>query len=219
MRATDANGTCVATSQTQVAISFAEEDLNGGIYYWQSVASPALHRAPTGGIFRYDFGKRGQTPRPFLAPDRRRHTMNRCIGCHFLSRDGAKMTYGNDDPDADDEYSDLTSTLIDVATKAAVQLEHAQGGFQAFSPDHSHVPCVEPERRRAPRRPSSRCSTATRGAAGHAGDGVVGQRARDAARLLGRRQPGRIRAAGQLRLPDRTAASTTTTSPAAACSR
>jgi hypothetical protein len=134
VKATDANGTCVATSQTQVAISFAEEDLNGGVYYWQSVAVAMLQGA-TGGIFRYDFGKRGQTPQAFLAPTASGGTMQRCIGCHFLSRDGQNMTYGNDDPDADDEYSDLKSTLIDVATKSAVALN--KPGFQAFTPDHS----------------------------------------------------------------------------------
>ncbi len=135
VRATDANGTCVATSQTQVAISFAEEDLNGGVYYWQSVAIGVASGA-AGGIFRYDFGKRGQTPEAYLAPIAGA-TMNRCIGCHFLSRDGVKMTYGNDDPDADDEYSDLKTTLIDVATKAVVNPMNLKGGFQAFTPDHS----------------------------------------------------------------------------------
>ena len=135
VRATDANGTCVATSQAQVAISFAEEDLNGGIYYWQSVAVSGLQGA-TGGIFRYDFGKRGQTPQPFLAPTAAGGTMQRCVGCHFLSRDGAKMTYGNDDPDADDEYSDPKVNLLDVATKSATALTQA-AGFQAFAPDHS----------------------------------------------------------------------------------
>ena len=135
VRATDASGSCVATSQTQVAISFAEEDLNGGVYYWQSVAIGVASGA-AGGIFRYDFGKRGQTPEAFLAPVPGAK-MNRCIGCHFLSRDGSKMTYGNDDPDADDEYSDLTTTLIDVATKQAVNPGMLKGGFQAFTPDHS----------------------------------------------------------------------------------
>lgn len=135
VRATDANGTCIATSQTQVAISFGEEDLNGGIYYWQSVAI-GLASGAAGGIFRYDFGKRGQTPQAFLAPTAGGGKGTRCIGCHFLSRDGAKMTFGNDDPDADDEYSDLKTSLLDVGTKAAVALA-GNGGFQAFTPDHS----------------------------------------------------------------------------------
>jgi WD40 repeat protein len=134
IKATDASGSCVATSQTQVRISFAQEDLNGGIYYWQSVNVAGLQGA-TGGIFRYDFGKRGQTPQAFLAPTASGGMMQRCVGCHFLSRDGQKMTYGNDDPDADDEYSDLKTSLIDVATKVAVATN--QPGFQAFAPDHS----------------------------------------------------------------------------------
>ena len=133
VRATDASGSCIATSQTQVAISFGQEDLNGGVYYWQSVAIGVAAGA-AGGIFRYDFGKRGQTPVPYLAPIPG-STSNRCIGCHFLSRDGVKMVYGNDDPDADDEYSDLMTTLIDVATKAPTAIN--KPGFQAFTPDHS----------------------------------------------------------------------------------
>src|SRR3954452_2306879 len=47
------------------------------------------------------------------------------------------MTYGNDDPDADDEYSDLNTNLIDIATKNAAQVFQHVGGFQAFTPDHS----------------------------------------------------------------------------------
>lgn len=136
VRATDANGTCIATSQTQVAISFAEEDLNGGVYYWQSV-KVGLTQGATGGIFRYDFGKRGQVPQAYLAPSVGGTTT--CIGCHFLSRDGVKMTFGADDPDADDEYSDLINKLIDVASKTTVQFTNkgTGGGFQAFTPDHS----------------------------------------------------------------------------------
>ncbi|MDB4967828.1 MAG: tolB protein precursor [Myxococcales bacterium] len=136
VRATDASGSCIATSSSQVRISFGQDDLNGGIYYWQSVAVTGLQGA-TGGIFRYDFGKRGQTPQPFLAPTASGGTMQRCIGCHFLSRDGQKMTYGNDDPDADDEYGDLKVNLLDVATKNAIALTTA--GFQAFAPDHSRL--------------------------------------------------------------------------------
>jgi hypothetical protein len=133
VRATNAAGSCIATSTSMVAISFAQDDLNGGIYYWQSVTVAGLNGA-TGGIFRYDFGKRGQTPTAFLAPTAGGGTMQRCIGCHFLSRDGVKMTYGNDDPDADDEYSDLKTNLLNVSDKAVIQLN--QPGFQAFTPDH-----------------------------------------------------------------------------------
>jgi hypothetical protein len=69
VRATDASDSCIATSTSMVAISFASEDLNGGIYYWQSVNVTGLQGA-TGGIFRYDFGVRGQTPKS-LARDPR----------------------------------------------------------------------------------------------------------------------------------------------------
>ena len=68
VRATDANGTCIATSQTQVAISFAR----GGSQRRHLLLAVGRGRrglqGATGGIFRYDFGKRGQTPQAFLAP-------------------------------------------------------------------------------------------------------------------------------------------------------
>jgi len=132
VRGTDDSGACAARSPADHAVSFATEALQGGIYYWQSVA---VVGAPgrTGGIFRYDFGKRGQIPEAFLAPS---GTVQRCIGCHYLSRDGLKMAYGNDDPDSDDEYSDLKASLLDVATKVASAKDMVPPGFQTFSPDH-----------------------------------------------------------------------------------
>ncbi len=123
---------CVSGSNTR-AISFATEDLDAGLYYWQSVVINGV-QGKTGGIYRYDFGKPGQAGAPFLVPNQQNST---CIGCHFLSRDGKKMSFGADDADADDEYGDLKASLLDVQTKAISAGGKVSPGFQTFSHDHA----------------------------------------------------------------------------------
>ena len=73
----------------------------------------------TGGIFRYDFGKRGQTPEPFLAPTASGGMNNAASAATSCRATAQKMTYGNDDADSDDEYGDLNVFALDVATKVA----------------------------------------------------------------------------------------------------
>lgn len=68
-------------------ISYAQEDLGGGIYDWQSVTQGGV-AGKTGGIFRKDFGDASPTSQPFLTPG----TTNKCVGCHYLSHDGLRMT-------------------------------------------------------------------------------------------------------------------------------
>jgi hypothetical protein len=133
VRATDSTQSCVATSSS-TNILFAEQPLNGGIYYWQSVVIGGVQGA-AGGVFTYNFGVPNQAPNPFLTPS---GSSNKCVGCHFLSRDGLKMTYGSDDADADDEYGDLRPQLLDVTTKTVpMMMPMLPPGFQTFSPDHS----------------------------------------------------------------------------------
>jgi hypothetical protein len=133
VRAADATGACIAASAKR-SVFFAQEDINGGIYYWQSLVAN-MAAGKSGGIFRYDFGARNQAPDPFLTPTTAAGT---CIGCHALSRDGQKMTYGYDDGDSDDEYSDLHSRQIDVGTKKVGNQMNAPG-FQALMFDHSAI--------------------------------------------------------------------------------
>src|SRR5207244_3487479 len=75
VRAT-ANGSCVAASASRRML-FAQEDLIGGVYYWQSaVVNNQPGRA--GGIFRYDFGRPDLPPAAFLESGTANN--NRCIG-------------------------------------------------------------------------------------------------------------------------------------------
>jgi hypothetical protein len=129
------DGSC-ATGSNSRSIAFAQEDLRGGIYYWQSIVVGAV-AGKAGGIFRYDFGSRGATSQPYLTP-----ATGRCVGCHFLSRDGVHMTYSDDDADSDDEYGDMQGHLLDVASKAIINTSSPSGkplppGFQTFTHDHT----------------------------------------------------------------------------------
>ncbi len=77
---TDDAGTGVGTSQT-FSIQFAQESVNGGVYYWDVTHTQ---------IMRFDFGGTTDTPEVFLAPGQY-GTDGTCIGCHALSADGTKM--------------------------------------------------------------------------------------------------------------------------------
>jgi hypothetical protein len=131
-----ADGSC-ASASSSVNISFAEEDVAGGIYYWKSTISA------TGGvggqIWRKSFGD--AVPEEQITD--KGAVGGTCFGCHFLSRDGKRMTVNGDDNDSDDEYADVSSALVDLATKtyigpAIVPWSSGQpAGFQTFNPDHT----------------------------------------------------------------------------------
>jgi hypothetical protein len=125
VRAAPSDVSCVSGSNAR-QINFSEQDLMGGIYYWQSTTQNGV-AGKTGGIFRKDFGNPDPTPEPFLTPG----NLNKCVGCHFLSRDGLKMTYGSDDADSDDEYGDLKVVLYDITTRTAAATT-LPAGFQTF---------------------------------------------------------------------------------------
>ncbi len=134
VRATPDDASCVAASDTR-DILFATEDVQGAVYYWQSVTVGG-DPGRAGGIYRFDFGRRDVAPEAFLESSPT--TGNRCYGCHFLSRDGLRITYGSDDPDADDEYSDLRSYLMDISTRT-IAPNTVQPGFRTFSSDHAFL--------------------------------------------------------------------------------
>ncbi len=126
VRAAPTNLSCVAASNSR-KISFASMPINGAIYYWQSVTQNGI-AGTTGGIFRKNFGDPSPTPEPFLTPG----TLNKCVGCHYLSRDGLKMVFGSDDADSDDELGDDHFVLYDVATGSAVMMNLQNKGFAAW---------------------------------------------------------------------------------------
>jgi len=76
----DDSGTGYGIS-TPVHIQFAQEAVNGGVYYWD-----VTHTR----IMRFDFGGTQTAPEIFLAPGDY-GTNGNCIGCHTLSPDGTKI--------------------------------------------------------------------------------------------------------------------------------
>jgi len=130
VRAAPSDLSCVSGSNSR-EINYATEDIAGGIYYWQSIVQGGV-AGKTGGIYRKDFGDASPTSQPFLTPT----TVNKCVGCHFLSRDGLRMTFGSDDADSDDEYGDLHVNLYDVEHLQTLS-QNGPAGFQSFNSDHS----------------------------------------------------------------------------------
>jgi len=124
LRATNGSGG-VGASATQ-ELTFTEEDITGGLYYWN---------AGGGAIMRYDFGIRGARPETFL--DRARTGAGTCVGCHTLSRNGTRISVGLDIPTS-------TFQVYDIATRTRVfslggGFFPSQPNFASFSPDANQL--------------------------------------------------------------------------------
>ena len=104
-------------------ISFGEENVVGGVYYWN--ANPGI-------TMRYEFGKSGQAAEKYL--DKGQAGAGQCVGCHVVSRNGARIAVGLDIP-GPAQYK-----VYDVGTK---NLYYTQGSpfgggganFFSFTPD------------------------------------------------------------------------------------
>jgi hypothetical protein len=131
------DGACASSSAAATHLEFAEDDLRGAIYYWKSTVTAV----GTGGqIWVKSFGDANPEQQVTglggaLAAS--------CNGCHVLSRDGQRMVVYSDDNDSDDEYGDVTGSVIDMTTKMAIGMAYAgrgtgqPPGFSTFSPDHA----------------------------------------------------------------------------------
>lgn len=136
VRATSQAGGGVGTAAAQ-KLSFSSEDMLGGLYYWA---------ASSGGIYRYEFGRRGQKAESFYTPAQAGGVI--CVGCHALSRNGARMAAGLNAP-----TPAPTLRLLDVANRK--KLFDQGGGFgfpgageagsnhEALTPDGSLVITTE----------------------------------------------------------------------------
>jgi hypothetical protein len=134
VRATDTGQACVSTSTAQVDLSFAKDDLVGAIYYWQSATYGGIG-GKTGGIFTHDFGTFDPTPTPFYTSG----GTGTCVGCHTLSLDGARMSLMTDDPDGDDEFGDVNTHILAVATRTVLSSQNLSPGFQTWTHDHAKM--------------------------------------------------------------------------------
>lgn len=120
-------------SSASFKLSFSEDDMKGGLYYWG---------ASRGGIFRYDFGRRSQKAEAYYTPGAQAGLVT-CVGCHALSRNGKRMAVGMNIP------GPAQMRALDVATRGKL-FEVGNGiplaggsDFQAFTPDGSRLITVE----------------------------------------------------------------------------
>jgi len=135
------DGKCASSSVNSVNVSFAEEDLLGDIYYWKSTVTST----GTGGqIWVKSFGD--STPEQQITGPGGWVLAATCNGCHALSRDGLRMVVSSDDADSDDEYGDLSGSLIDMKAKKTLGVTPPLGiigiggqppGFSTISPSHT----------------------------------------------------------------------------------
>jgi hypothetical protein len=122
IRGTRASGGGVGQSVTN-KLSFAQNDMLGGIYYWAASA---------GGVVRYDFGLRAQKPEVFYNGLRAGAL---CVGCHALSRSGKRIAVGMNIP------GPAMLRSLDVGSRGKLfevgSLIPGMGGsdFQSWSPD------------------------------------------------------------------------------------
>jgi len=126
------SGTAAADPATQgtsepVDISFAEQNVEGGIYYWAASSTTASEY----GIFRYDFGKPGQQAEQIYTTAQ---TDGRCVACHALSHDGTRMALNYDGGNGQ-------ADIIDVATQSSIVPAGNEyfANFHAYSPDDTLV--------------------------------------------------------------------------------
>jgi hypothetical protein len=134
VRGVGCDGSNVAAGTTR-QISFARDDLVGTLYYWSSIRVGTGGSSYSGGVFRYDFGVRGQSATPVLTPDSAANPNHLCIGCHDVSRDGRQMVFDFDDNDADDEYHDIFTDAYDIIQqKPAVAI--IKGNTATFPPGY-----------------------------------------------------------------------------------
>lgn len=107
--------TGVSSSQK---VSFGQEDMSGGVYYWNAKA---------GATMRFEFGVSGKSGEVYM--NAASAGASTCVGCHVLSRNGKRISVGLDIP------SPSPYKVFDVATKALIFAQGTTfgGGSNFFS--------------------------------------------------------------------------------------
>ncbi len=106
VRGTDDAGTAVGSSES-LSVSFSQDNIDGGIYYWTTSSTADSATA----IMRYDFGADTRVPpERFIGTEM---TNSNCVGCHALSPNGESMVV------ASDASFGALVLLLDVSTKTA----------------------------------------------------------------------------------------------------
>jgi hypothetical protein len=122
VRGTPETGGMVGASDA-IKMSFAQDDLLGGLYYWTT--------KPTAVIMRWDFGNKAQIVAERIIDEKL--TGGTCPGCHALSRDGSKLVVSAGG------QRDGRLLLFDLKTNMPMQpfplMQKSQ--FESWNPDGS----------------------------------------------------------------------------------
>ena len=117
-------GSPIGTSATQV-MSFSEQDLRGGLYYWNS----------GGSVERFDYGFPASPRQTYLSPA---NVGGICVGCHVISRQGNLIVAGKNAPLPTAGYDVRVVTTKTVSSSMAGPLS-GSANFFSFSPDEQHL--------------------------------------------------------------------------------
>jgi hypothetical protein len=121
------------------AIEFAEQRIDGAVYYWTASSPPSIKR--------FDFGSAESEPETFVSPYDVPGNGN-CVGCHALSRQGDKVIFGLGAPPAarlvyvDDMSRALTDSAFFTYTGPTSDANAMLNG--SFNPDGSEFVAVAP---------------------------------------------------------------------------
>jgi hypothetical protein len=140
VRGSDEAGTFGESST--FALEFAEQRIDGAVYYWTASSPPS--------IMRFDFGSGQAEPEAFVRPSDVPGDGVNCVGCHALSRQGDKVIFGLNGPSpalARLVYvNDMSRALGDSAfftyAGAAQDANAVLNG--SFNPDGSEFVAVAP---------------------------------------------------------------------------
>ena len=106
-------------------LSFSEQDMLGGLYYWNSAGS----------VVRFDYGFPNSPRQTYVTGANVGATM--CVGCHVISRQGNYIVVGKDIP------SPAAFSMLDVPTKQVVISGAGpitgSSNFFSFAPDERHL--------------------------------------------------------------------------------
>jgi hypothetical protein len=123
VRGADDAGSGLGTS-APISVSFSEDDIQGGIYYWTTSATTGGETA----IMRFDFGSDQTDPELFISTEM---TGGNCVGCHALSRDGTKLVT------ASNGSYDGFVLLLDVGSRTPMVPYNStpNSAFSSWNPD------------------------------------------------------------------------------------
>jgi hypothetical protein len=132
----------------EFTIEFAEQRVDGAVYYWNAKAPES--------IVRFDFGSGVGTPETFMAPGDVPGN-SRCVGCHALSRQGDRMMFslGNSSNGYPVYLADLSKerTATDYFALDGTPQNSSNANrilLGSFSPDGSEYVAVAPVNDAAP---------------------------------------------------------------------